>query len=127
MGLKISVDMRGLNKLDELSKLAMQEAVKLESEAVAEAVRVRTPRSARNDTGWVHLQDTIEAEKTGDYSAEVHDGKDYGVHVEFGSKGRSGVGMFTQAFEEGQQRFPERVREWLLWAAQQAAKEAGIG
>jgi hypothetical protein len=120
MGLKISVDMRGLNKLDELSKLAMQEAVKEESEAVLSAAQERCPVL----TGA--LKASLEAEMTGEFSAEVHDGVSYGVHVNFGSKGRSGNPFFSQAFEEGQERFPGRVREWLLWAAKQAAKDAEI-
>lgn len=121
MGLKISIDVRGLNKLDELSKLALQEALKEEAEAVLATAQERCPVL----TGA--LKASLEEEATGEFSREVHDGVPYGAAVNFGTgKGRAANPFLSSAFEEGRERFPGRVREWLLWAAQQAAKEAGI-
>jgi hypothetical protein len=123
MGLKISVDVGGLARLGELAKLNLAEAVEMEAQAVAAEARSRCPRSAIDTPGYLHLQDSIEAQKTGEFSAEVHDGKSYGVHVEYGAKGRQGVGMFTQAFQQGKERFPARVRA----ALEQAVKDASRG
>lgn len=120
MGLKISVNVRGLNKLDELAQLGLQEAVKEESKTVADSAAARAPVL----TGA--LRDSIQAERIGDYAWEVHDGVSYGVYQNYGTHRTAGTGFMTQAFAEAEQRFPERVRDWLRWAAEQAAKEAGI-
>lgn len=116
-GLRVKVNVRGLDRLGELARLNLEEAVELEAREIAADAAARAPVRSGD------LRDSIEAVPLGPYQWEVHDGVPYGVHQEYGTRHMAARPFMTPAFAAGELRFPVRVKAALEQAIRDASEE----
>lgn len=115
--ISVMLDVRVLSRAAELTNSVLGTAVQGLADEVVEDAKANCPRSDLDTAGYVHLADTIEATVVNDLEIDVHDGKDYGVHVEYGARGRPGRAFLTPAVERGKEKLPGLVKDALdkLW------------
>lgn len=77
--------------------------------ATARHLQVRARQLAPVDTGF--LRNSIEVLKTGDLSAVVFVGAEYGVYVEFGTRRMRAQPFFTPAADEARRYFENEMRK----------------
>lgn len=113
----VTLDTRVLSRAAELTNQTLGNAVQQLADEIVEDARANCPRSTLDGADYVHLQDTIEAEVIGELEIDVHDGKEYGIFVEAGSRGTPARPFLTPAVEKAKGRLPELVAEALenLW------------